>query len=427
MKRFISLVICVLYVALSWSQEAYDDCVDALEICPNETLSVNNIDATVVSCGTCPDNFFPCFIPENTIWLTFTTNSSGGDVNVNFSNLTFVTEAGRAEELQATIIEATTPCDPATFTAIGNCENLQTANFSLNATGLTANTTYYVMVNGNKSGPGITLPAECTFDINVTGTAVDETVPTLGLTADQTTICQGDPVTLTASTTDCSETTDYFWYVNGNLATTTTVNTWVTNSLSDQDSVTVDIQCAGICNYNLSSDTVIFDVTEIDVDAGPNQTIGTGSSTQLEGTTTSSTYSWTPTESLSDPASLTPTASPDQTTTYFLSVTEGNCTISDSVTITVTQKVTIPEAFTPNNDGINDIFRILEIENYPDCIVTIYDRWGQKVFKSTGYTADKWWNGENGGRVVPSGTYFYVIELRDVDETVLRGPITVIY
>lgn len=428
MIRYICLAFSIFFIQVSWAQEDYDDCADALSICPNETLTVNNINATTSTCSTCEDDVAPCgIIPENTIWLKFTTKASGGDVSINFSNLSFVIEPGRDEELQAALIEATTPCNQTTYTYLGNCESSQTGNFSINAAGLAGNTTYYIVVNGQNAGSGISLPAECTFDINITGTAFDEPIPTIDLQADQTTICQGDAVTLTANTTGCTETTDYFWYVNGVLTTTTTVDTWVTNALGNEDSVWVDIGCDGICPVNLRSDTVIFDVTEIDVEAGEGQTIGSGESANLEGSTAASSYSWTPAESLSDPGSLTPTASPESTTTYFLSATDGTCTVTDSVTIVVQELIEIPEAFTPNNDGINDIFRILEIENYPNCIVTIYDRWGQRVFNSTGYTADKWWNGEHGGRLVPSGTYFYVIELRDAEETVYRGPITVIY
>lgn len=428
MKRYFNLVFFIFISAFIWGQEDYDDCADAISVCPNETITVNNIDATSITCSSCEDDNAPCGIfPENTIWLKFTTKPSGGDISINFSNLNFVIEAGRDEELQAALIEATTPCDNSTYTYLGNCESSQTGNFSITATGLAGSTTYYVVINGQNLGSGITLPAECTLDVNITGSAFDEPIPTIDLEADATTICQGDPVTLTVNTTGCNESTDYFWYVNGVLETTTTVNTWQTNSLLNEDSVWVDVGCEGICPVNLRSDTIGFSVTEISVDAGQNQEIGSGESATLNGSTSASTYSWSPVESLSDPNSLSPIASPETSTTYYLSASESNCTVSDSVTINVEELIVIPEAFTPNDDGVNDIFRILEIENYPNCLVTIYDRWGQRVFTSTGYTADKWWNGENGGRLVPSGTYFYVIELRDGNETVFRGPITVIY
>jgi gliding motility-associated-like protein len=69
--------------------------------------------------------------------------------------------------------------------------------------------------------------------------------------------------------------------------------------------------------------------------------------------------------------------------------------------------------FSPNGDGINDVFRILGIEDFPENRVMIFNRWGNEVFSVDGYdnSADKSFTGQWDGKALPDGTYFYVIDL----------------
>jgi hypothetical protein len=75
----------------------------------------------------------------------------------------------------------------------------------------------------------------------------------------------------------------------------------------------------------------------------------------------------------------------------------------------------IPEGFSPNIDGINDLFVIKGIENYSANKIEIYNRWGQKVFEAKPYTNN--WDGKSqsflniSGDQLPVGTYFYILEL----------------
>ena len=66
--------------------------------------------------------------------------------------------------------------------------------------------------------------------------------------------------------------------------------------------------------------------------------------------------------------------------------TENGCTQFDYVTITVNSGLQIPNTFSPNNDGVNDKWVIRGIENFPDCLIQVYTRWGQKIFQTTGYS-----------------------------------------
>ncbi len=76
----------------------------------------------------------------------------------------------------------------------------------------------------------------------------------------------------------------------------------------------------------------------------------------------------------------------------------------------------LPNAFTPDDDGINEIFA----EGFE---VSIFNRWGQKVYEGT-----RGWDGTYNGRKVSPGTYYYIVNLYDENnnKTTLKGSVTVI-
>jgi gliding motility-associated-like protein len=85
-----------------------------------------------------------------------------------------------------------------------------------------------------------------------------------------------------------------------------------------------------------------------------------------------------------------------------------------------------PTMITPNFDGLNDLFVINYLEKvYPECEVTIFNRWGSVVFKSIGY--EKPWDGTRNGEELPIGTYFYNIDLNDTTGKEYHGSISIIY
>ncbi|WP_072357369.1 T9SS type B sorting domain-containing protein [Chitinophaga sancti] len=121
-------------------------------------------------------------------------------------------------------------------------------------------------------------------------------------------------------------------------------------------------------------------------------------------------YIWTPAESLSCVDCASPRATPDSTTTYIVSTVTGlNCIPADTVTITVThfKRLFIPNAFTPNGDGQNDLFRVkgLGIAYYN---IKIFNRIGNVVYQSSDYSSG--WDGKVKDEVAPIGTYVYLIQ-----------------
>jgi gliding motility-associated-like protein len=95
---------------------------------------------------------------------------------------------------------------------------------------------------------------------------------------------------------------------------------------------------------------------------------------------------------------------------YWLQVTNSCGTTSD--TGTVIQKpnltaVTLPNTLTPNGDGVNDDYTIMELMDAENFRLDIYNRWGRQVFTSTDFTHV--WHGEGDGGTVTAGTYFVVL------------------
>lgn len=121
------------------------------------------------------------------------------------------------------------------------------------------------------------------------------------------------------------------------------------------------------------------------------------------------------------------TVAPLETTIVNVQGEVAGCVLSNEVTVSVIQPVFAFNLFTPNGDGVNDVFEIANIEKYENSIVTIFDRWGQMLYKSIGYT--KPWDGTNNGKKIPAGTYYYVIELNSlkVDIPPISGYTTIVY
>jgi gliding motility-associated-like protein len=224
--------------------------------------------------------------------------------------------------------------------------------------------------------------------------------------SDNVTVCAGDPAQLSASGG-----LYYKWTPSTGLN-----NDGISNPVAtplQTTTYTVDVS-NGACSDSTKSVTVTVNQDPV-ADAGGNKVIFEGQSVKLNGTVKGGgiiSYSWAPTTGLDDPASLTPIASPTDNITYTLTAVSKNCGIStSSVFVRVYKKITIPNAFSPNNDGINDYWDIDALVTYPESLITVFDRYGQKVYQSIGYP--KPWDGTYNGSPLPPGTYYYIIDLKN--------------
>jgi gliding motility-associated-like protein len=128
-----------------------------------------------------------------------------------------------------------------------------------------------------------------------------------------------------------------------------------------------------------------------------------------EGASVGADYSWSPAEFVSNPTSPNPAVFPTESTNFFVTSNIGSCVVTDSVNVPVGVPISFSNAITPNGDYINDEWVIQGIEKFERAEVSVFDRWGQSVFHSIGYGTP--WNGTNRGKFLPTGPYYYVIEL----------------
>ena len=341
MNFLLTSVFTLLIPAYCFLQPINDNCINAINLCEGQPVLGNNLQASAVSCVGCEDgasssgNF--CFEYNNTVWFSFVTNNTGGDVLLNFStiNCSSDTVPTANNELQGVVIQADVPCDESTYSLVSNCVSGSSNNMNLVANNLNANTLYYVQIDGAQTA--LLSASECEFTVEISGQGVEQLV-----------------------------------------------------------------------------------------EAGEDASIFPGESIALNGQANGSIL-WSPEESLSDPGISSPEANPLATTTYTITTEINGCFFSDEVTILVQNPLSIPNTITPNDDGFNDLWSISNISNYPNAQVMVFDRWGQQVFKVTGYTQDQRWDGSHNGLRLPSGTYYYVIELKVGGTTkIYNGPISII-
>ncbi len=180
------------------------------------------------------------------------------------------------------------------------------------------------------------------------------------------------------------------------------------------------------CSGSASNSIIVNPVPVLD--AGEDRVLIRGNSIKLEATITGTVQSafWVPATGLSDPQSLSPTASPLQSTYYALvATTTDGCTATDTLYIKVLEKIGIPNAFSPNGDAINDTWRLDGLWGFPKARLVVFDRYGQQVFSASGNQPA--WDGTRQGKPVASGTYYFTLFLNAEYKTEpYKGSVTVI-
>lgn len=234
-------------------------------------------------------------------------------------------------------------------------------------------------------------------------------------------VCIGDDVTFTDSSNGMGGIINQWnWsYGDGLSATGSPV---VTHTYGD--TITYYATLYIINNFGCNSDTTTHSFTVYPypvVNAGPDRRVLEGGSILIQAAASGNDlqYLWTPNLYLNDNRIIVPTASNLlDDITYTLSVTaRGGCIARDMVFVKLLKAPVIPNTFTPNNDGINDVWKIDYLDTYPDNRVQVFTRSGQLIFESHGYTQP--WDGTYKGKPLPFDTYYYIIEPNNG-----RNPIT---
>jgi len=274
----------------------------------------------------------------------------------------------------------------------------------------------------NPTIPGATLTASGTYTVTVTNAGgcsdvvqaivIINSSPTATASSNSA-LCEGQALNLTSSGG-----TTYNWSGPNSFLSSAQNPTITGATISAMGTYTVIVTNTGGCYDTASVAVSVFPLPT--ANAGNDTTIIAGGSAQLSGSG-GVTYSWSPSNGLSCTNCFNPIATPSVSTTYILEVTDANgCTAIDTVRITVQQEnddcaeIVIPNAFTPDGDGVNDIFRITGTA-IASISGKIFNRWGQELF--TWDNVDEGWDGKFNGTLVSSGTYFCVIDYTCSDGT----------
>ncbi|MFN7116934.1 MAG: T9SS type B sorting domain-containing protein [Saprospiraceae bacterium] len=188
------------------------------------------------------------------------------------------------------------------------------------------------------------------------------------------------------------------------------------------------------CRDTLQTSVTIVNL-QVTATADPD-TIFAGDTTQLNvlGGCQNCNYSWTPATGLSNPNIANPIATPTETTVYSVLVSFGNCNDEASVRVVVNnvvcdkEHIFLPSAFSPNGDGINDVWRIRSnfLEQLRVSTWVLYNRWGQKIFETTDINFA--WDGTFRGQPLPPDVYGYYARIicPGNEELILQGNLTLI-
>ncbi|MDP3468636.1 MAG: PKD domain-containing protein [Daejeonella sp.] len=164
------------------------------------------------------------------------------------------------------------------------------------------------------------------------------------------------------------------------------------------------------------------------VNAGKDTLILEGGETKLNAVAsgTNLTYKWFPSTGLSRDDIPDPVASPVEDITYTLTVTSDQACVSrDNILVKVLKQPEVPNAFSPNNDGMNDLWNVKYLESYANATVKVFSRYGGIVYQSNkGYAIP--WNGQFNGIDLPVGTYYYIIDPKTKGRKVISGAVTIL-
>jgi gliding motility-associated-like protein len=258
----------------------------------------------------------------------------------------------------------------------------------------------------------------------------------VSIAADTTIICSGSTANFMATPSAGSTTPSYRWQIDGtNAPGNVNGPAYSTHSLANADIITCLMTNDASCFTAASNPITMTVIPTPRIDSGLSLSISRGQSVVLQPTITGdiASYSWSPPTGLSSTAVPTPLASPPTSVDYTLQITATDgCKATGKVAVKVSAPIRIPTAFSPNGDGVNDIFYILggpdgsRIKDF-----SVFSRSGQKVFQVHNAPPGDpafGWNGEINGSKAQTGVYAYIasISLSNGSVQVFKGTILLI-
>jgi gliding motility-associated-like protein len=238
-------------------------------------------------------------------------------------------------------------------------------------------------------------------------------------------ICQGADNQFTDQSSAFTGTLQNWNWSFGDGTTSTATNPVKRYSLPGNYNVTLTVTNTAGCVSDPFAVPVIVHLQPV-IDAGINYVVQQGTQLTLRATANSPTllFQWSPPVGLSDPTVLNPVLTAVQDQTYTLTaIGDFGCRATDQMTVKILKLVTVPNVFSPNGDGIHDVWNIPNLADYPGSTVEVFNRYGQQIFYSIGYNTP--WNGTRNGQALPAGTYYYIVQLKNGFKP-LSGSVTIL-
>ena len=335
--------------------------------------------------------------------------------------------------IDITATATSTPvCTPITFTATTTNAGPD-ATLQWEVSGVKAgngNPTYSnnLFANGDQIDCILTTAVGCTgVRVNDTSNMITLQIDPQGsaavtITATDTAICQGNPVVFQAVVTNGSSQPVFQWLLNGQPIPGDDTAAYHTDSLANGNIITCVITSDNTCGLAKSNSIPLLVSAPPTIAQNQTFSIRYGQSLTLDPVVTGNILSWlwTPGAGLSDSTIPHPVADPATTTDYKLKIVSAGCGAdSGYILVDVYTPLNIPNAFTPNGDGHNDILYVLggplgsRIEDF-----SVFNRWGAMVFHAHDANPgdpSAGWNGYLHGQPAPPDTYVYQVVMRYAD------------
>lgn len=247
--------------------------------------------------------------------------------------------------------------------------------------------------------------------------------------------CAGEVDTLTYTGTEQDGSLNLNWEITGANVETNLGDTVLYVLAPDVGTYDIELSVTGAIDcFDVMASDQVDKFGLVTVETIEDQVVGLDSQDLLLETTADSndgstiTFQWSPPEGLSCTDCQEPTLSPTGDQTFMVIATDANgCTASDELNITLdfTKNIYVPNAFTPNNDGKNDIFNIYG-HGIEEVNLQIFDRWGTLVFETSDHTIG--WDGTYAGEPLNNAVFYYSLQAKfvDGDERQKTGDITLI-
>ncbi len=253
------------------------------------------------------------------------------------------------------------------------------------------------------------------------------------ITGDST-VCINSTLSLKAQLqpTDTAATLNWSF---GNGASSTAASPTVKYDKEGRYTISLEASNPLGCKKTVTRLVTVIPLPVVTVKENPSIPLGTSILLPVTYSNNIATYNWTPSTNLSCTNCAVPVANPVRTTAYKVNVADSNgCVNAGEVTVTVAcneNNYFVPNLFTPNGDGNNDVFYPRGTSIYLIQSLRVFNRWGEMVFEKRNFAANSvsnGWDGTYKGKPAPADAYVYILEFICGNGTIVpyKGNVTLV-